>query len=117
MNYKIMCSKWIQEHIMTTQLIKDIPVENVFIQEQIKWEWHVLIYFKNNFRSKSAPMHVPVHKYDLNYSYLIIHFSLLPQSVTKEIIKHSSQKFSYASTIIDLGISGFSPNEVKFIFT
>ena len=62
-------------------------------------------------------MHGPVNKYDLNYSNLLIHFSLLPQAVTKEIIKHSSRKVSYASTIIDPGISGFSPNEVKFIFT
>ena len=58
-------------------------------------------------------MHEPVHKSDLNYSYLISHFSRLPQAVAKKLIYCLYQKVSYASKKIHLVINGFSPNEVR----
>ena len=39
---------------------------------------------RNNFRSKPTPIHGPVHKSDLNYSYSRSHFSRLPQAVAKK---------------------------------
>ena len=60
---------------------------------------------RNNFSSKPAPIHGPVHKYDLNYSYPGSHFSRLPQAVAKKLIYFFSRKFSYASKIIDLVIN------------
>ena len=36
---------------------------------------------RSNFCSNPTPIHGPVHKYDLNYSYSRSHFSRLPQSV------------------------------------
>ena len=35
----------------------------------------------SNVHSKTKPIHVPVHKSDLNYSYSRSHFSRLPQVV------------------------------------
>ena len=68
---------------------------------------------RSNFRSRPAPIHVPVHKSDLNYSYSISHFIWLPQAVAKKLIYRLSQKVSYASNIIDPVINGFSPNYVS----
>ena len=68
---------------------------------------------RSTFCSKKIPIHGPVHKSDFNYSYLRIHFSWLPQAVAKKRIYCLSQKFSYASKIIDPVINGFSPNEVR----
>ena len=39
---------------------------------------------KSNLSSTPTPIHEPVHKYDLNYSYLRSHFSWLPQAVAKK---------------------------------
>ena len=64
----------------------------------------------SHFCSKPSPIHGPVNKSDMNCSYLRSHFSKLPQAVAKNIINHFSQKFSYASKIIDPGIDGFRPN-------
>ena len=36
---------------------------------------------RSNFHSKPTPIHGPVHKSDLNYSYSRSHFSRLPQAV------------------------------------
>ena len=41
---------------------------------------------RSNFRSKSTPVHGPVHKFDLNHLYSRSHFSRLPQDVDKELI-------------------------------
>ena len=41
---------------------------------------------RSNLRSKPTPIHGPVHKYYLNDSYSISHFSRLPQAVTKKTI-------------------------------
>ena len=68
---------------------------------------------RSNLCSKTTPIHVPVHKSDLNYSYSRSHFSRLPQAVSKEIINPLSQKFSNASMNIDTDINGFIPNELK----
>ena len=70
-------------------------------------------YIRSNFRSKPTPIHVPVHKYDLNYSYSRSHFVKLPQEVSKKIIYRLSHKASYASKIIYPVVDGFSPNEVR----
>ena len=43
-----------------------------------------------NFHSKLAPIHGPLHRSDLNYSYSNIHFSRLPQAVAKTLINHLS---------------------------
>ena len=51
------------------------------------------------------------HKSDLNYSYSRIHFSRLPQVVTKKMMNNLSQKVCYASKIIYPVIDGFSPND------
>ena len=67
----------------------------------------------SHFRSKPTPIHVPVHKYGLNYSYLRSHFSWLPQVFSKELMNRLSHKLSYASIKIDSVINGFSPNEVQ----
>ena len=66
----------------------------------------------SNFRSKLTPIHGPIHKYDLNYSYSRGHFSRLPQAFAKNNV-FLSQKVSYDSKIIDPIINGFSPNEVR----
>ena len=47
---------------------------------------------RSNLCSKSAPIHGPVHKYDLNYSYSRSQFSSLPQAVAKKIMYSLSQK-------------------------
>ena len=65
---------------------------------------------RSHLRSKPTPIHGPVHKSDLNYSYSRSHFSRLPQLVSKRIINRLSHKVSYTSKIIDLIIDGFSPN-------
>ena len=57
-----------------------------------------------------------MQKYDFNYSYLISHFSRLPQEVAKKIIYHLSRKVSYAYNIIDPVINGFSLNEIRSHF-
>ena len=67
---------------------------------------------RSNLRSRTAPIHGPVHKYDLNHSYSRSHFSRLPQAVAKNIIHRLYQKVSYAFKIIDPVINGFSPNDV-----
>ena len=64
----------------------------------------------SNLRSKPTPIHVPVHKYDLKFSYSRSHFSWLPQEVAKELINHLSHKYSYAYLKIDPVINGFSTN-------
>ena len=71
---------------------------------------------RSNFRSKPTPIHGPVHKYDLGYSYSISYFSRLPQAVAKRIIYCLSHTFSYASKIIDPVINLFSPHEVTIHF-
>ena len=71
---------------------------------------------RRNFHSKPTPIHVPVHKSDSNYSYSIIHFSCLPQAVSKEPINNLSQIVSYVYMVIDPVINGFSPNKVKSHF-
>ena len=43
---------------------------------------------RSNLRSKPTPIHGPVHKYYLNYSYSISHFSRLPQAVSKKLFYH-----------------------------
>ena len=63
-----------------------------------------------NLCSKPAPIHGPVHKYDMNDLYSRSHFSRLPQAVAKKLIHCSSQKVSYASKIIDSFINGFITN-------
>ena len=64
---------------------------------------------RSNFCSKPTPIHGPIHKSDLNYSYSISHFSMLPKAVAKNIIYCLSQKVVHASKIIDPVINGFSP--------
>ena len=44
-----------------------------------------------NFRSKPTPIHIPFHKYDLNYSYSRSHFSRLPQVVSKNNLSFVSE--------------------------
>ena len=68
---------------------------------------------RSNFCSKTIPIYEPVHKSDLNFSYSISHFSWLPQSVSKGEINCLSQKFSYASMMIDPVINMFIPDELK----
>ena len=70
-------------------------------------------YIRSNFGSKPTPIHWPVQKSDLNYSYLRSQFSGLPQTVAKKLIYHLSQIVSYDSKIIYPVINGFSPNEVS----
>ena len=69
----------------------------------------------SNFRSKPAPIHGPIHKSDLNYSYSRSHFSWLPQAFVKRNV-FLSHKVSYDSKIIDPVINWFSPNEVRIHF-
>ena len=64
------------------------------------------------FRSKPAPIHGPVNKSELTFSYSRIHFCPLPRVFSKGLINRLYQKVSYASSIIDPVINGFSPNEV-----
>ena len=65
-----------------------------------------------NFCSKPTPIHGPVHKYDLNYSYSRINFSRLPQSAVKKIIYRLSQKASNDSKTTDTVINRFSTNDL-----
>ena len=65
----------------------------------------------SNFRSKPTPIHAPVQKSDMNYSYSRISFSRLPQAVDNKLINRLSQKVGYASKIIDPVIYGFSSND------
>ena len=53
------------------------------------------------FISKPTSIHGPVHKSELNFSYSIIHFSRLPQTVYKVLINFLSQKVIYYYMIID----------------
>ena len=73
-------------------------------------------FIRSNFRSKPTPIHRPVQKSDLNYSYSRIHFSRLPQAVSKKLIYRLSRKLSYASKIIDPVINVFIPNDVSSNF-
>ena len=51
-----------------------------------KYIWHnAYIGRRSNFRSKPAPIHGPVQKSYLNYSYSRSHFSRLPQAVAKNL--------------------------------
>ena len=61
-------------------------------------------------------MHGPVHKYDLNYLYSRSHFSRLLQAFAKTLIYYLSQKFGYASKIINPAINGFIPNYTSIHF-
>ena len=47
---------------------------------------------RSNFRSKLGPIHVPVNKYELNFSLSRIHFSRLPQAVYKNLLIFCTQK-------------------------
>ena len=60
------------------------------------------------FYVRKQNIHVPVNKYDLNYSYSRSHLSLLPQAVAKGLINILSQKVSYDTVII-----WFSTNELN----
>ena len=66
----------------------------------------------SNLCSKTTPIHRPVQKSDLNYSYYRSHFSRLLQAIDNNLIYSFCQKVSYASKIIDQIIHGFSPNEI-----
>ena len=66
---------------------------------------------RSNFRSKTTPIHGPVHKSELNDSYSRSHFSRLPQALAKILINRLPHKVSYASKIIDPVINGFSTND------
>ena len=68
---------------------------------------------RSNFYSKPTPIHGPVHKYGLEFSYSISHFSWFPQVVYKVLSVHLSHKFSYSYIMIDTIINGFIPNEIK----
>ena len=65
---------------------------------------------RSNFCSKPTPIHGPVHKLYLSYSYSRSHFGRLPQAVDKKPINFLSQKVSYVSNIIDPVINRFSPH-------
>ena len=70
---------------------------------------------RSNLRSKPTPIHGPVQKSDLNYSYARSHFSRLPQAVARKLIHRLSQTVSNPSKIIDPVIHEFSPNDVSSI--
>ena len=70
----------------------------------------------SNFHSKPTPIHGPVQKSYLNYSYSRSHFIWLPQAVSKKPIYRLSQKASYDFKIIDPVINGFSPHEARSHF-
>ena len=55
---------------------------------------------RSNVHLKPTPIHGPLQKSDLNYSYSISHFSWLPQAVATKLIYRLSHKFSYAYNII-----------------
>ena len=63
-----------------------------------------------NICSTPTPIHGPVYKYDLNYSYSRSQFSHLPQASTKGLINQFSHKVIYVKIIIDPVINGFSNN-------
>ena len=48
MNYKHIWTKLSQERIMTSQLIKEIYLNNLFLQEEMKQKENVLVYLKDN---------------------------------------------------------------------
>ena len=66
-----------------------------------------------NLFSKPTSIHGPVHKSDFNHSCSRIHFSCLPQAVTKELIIRLSHKVRYTSMMIDPVINKFSLDELK----
>ena len=66
---------------------------------------------RSNLCSKTTPIHGPVYKSGLNYSYSRSHFSRFPQAVANKLINRLSQKFSYSFKIVDPGIDVFSPND------
>ena len=65
---------------------------------------------RNNFRSKPTPIHGPIQKSDLNYSYSRSHFSRLPQAVAKKLIHSLSHKVSNTSNIMYPAINIFNPS-------
>ena len=71
---------------------------------------------RSDLGSKPTPIHGPVHKSGLKYSYSRCHFSCLPQAVTKILTFHLSQKVIYDSKIIDTDINGFITHEVRSHF-
>ena len=46
---------------------------------------------RSNLHSKPTPIHGPVHKSDLNYSYSISHFGRLPEKVSKNNLSFVSE--------------------------
>ena len=65
-----------------------------------------------DFRSKPTPIYwIDISHYKISYS--IIHFSRLPQTFSKGLINRLSQKFIYASMMIDPVINVFSHNLAK----
>ena len=71
---------------------------------------------RSNFHLKITPIHGPVHKSDLDFSYLRSRFSWLTQAYYKGLINSLSQKVSSASMIIGIVINVFSTNEEKSYF-
>ena len=47
---------------------------------------------RSNLHSKLTPIHVPIHKLYLSYSYSRSHFSRLPQAVDKKKIHYFLRK-------------------------
>ena len=66
---------------------------------------------RSNFRSKISPIHGPVHKLELNFSYSRRYFKRLPQAVSKRLINSFCINLAHASMVIDTVINGFIPNE------
>ena len=64
-----------------------------------------------HFRSKPTPIHGPVNKSELIFSYLRSHFSYLIQAVSKGLINSLSNKLRYAYIMIGPVINVFSLNE------
>ena len=86
----------------------------IWIKSKIKYIGHnTYTGIRINLHSKPTPIHEPVQKSDLNYSYSRSHLSRLSQAVAKRLIFWLSRKVSYASKIVDPVINGFSPHEVR----
>ena len=87
----------------------------IWIKSNVKIYWtNTYTGIWSNFLSKTIPIHGPIQKSDLYYSYLRYHFSWLQQAVAKNIFL--SQKFSFDFKIIDPVDNGFSPNEIIINF-
>ena len=65
------------------------------------------------FCPEPIPIHGPVHKYDLDFSYSRSHFSWLPQAVSKGLINCLTHKISYDYLVIYPVINRSIPKEVK----